>query len=138
MKNLFKLFTLIFLGITLLSACSSEEEEPQLEAKDALVSKTWTFSKAEGDASADDLALISAIYAQNEMEFKANGELYWTSFLLGEFTDTLTWELAEDNTKLIFDKGTEDEDVWDFYGASASRMSFGVTEGGQKLELVWN
>ncbi len=98
---LFSLFSLLILG-----ACTDKDVKPDRKA--ILTEKTWKPSEAYYDGrSATTVApqILSWRY-----EFRANGTYTWSA---PGMTYPGVWEFNSDQTKLILDKASADEETWD-------------------------
>ena len=107
MRNLRLLFLSGFLCTTFLFSCSSSDEDPApLTKMDIITASPWITDEI---IAPDPLsqALFEALFAEYSMSFKTDGT-YLVS-IAGITGDDGEWEFNQDETRILFDQGTNDE-----------------------------
>ncbi len=109
--------------IFVLTACS-KDDDPAADKKSMLVGGKWTFSSGTAE---DELVqgLLISLYQGSTFTFNTNGS-YDGEY--GDFVENLpfsgTWELINNDTKITFDKGTDEEKTWDIVTLDSDTFSF--------------
>jgi Lipocalin-like domain len=120
--NFYRQLIAITMFILMLISCGTDD--PKVDKSSLLVGAKWTFSESIAE---DELiqGLITSLYLGSTFTFNANGS-YNGEF--GDWADNVayegTWEFTSDDTKIILDKGTDEENTWDIVTLNSDTFSF--------------
>lgn len=118
-KYLLPLVIIVMAGLTLLSGCSKDDDNPSSpnqSKKEMLVGKTWELKTAV--AAGMDIKEAMELYLK-KLKFNNDGTV------IAEGTmgaDTSAWVLTSSDTKIVVDQGTEDEYTLDIVSLSTSEL----------------
>lgn len=103
---LFAIAILMFAAFTL----RAQENKPNPD-----ILKVWTIEEfIENGKKFSDEDMVEVV-----VDFKEDGSyIYWEE----NEADNGRWEMSADNTKIVFDKGTADELVWDIVSFDATKL----------------
>lgn len=128
MKNLSKVLLLfVALGVTLATSSCKKEDEP---TKTELLTKTWKISEVYVNGQLD----ADPSYGMYRFTFTATGT-YNITYTGG--ADNGVWEFNTDESRIIFDKGTADEDTWEVMSLTMESSRMKATDDGDTLELLF-
>lgn len=122
MKKLFKYTSPVFILLFLFAAFGCEKDA-NLSKEEMLTSHVWRFSEITATTNNQDvldlLQLAEALMTGGTITFNKDGTYTMT---IMQQTEDGTWELSVDETTLIMDKGTGDEDEATLASLTLSRM----------------
>lgn len=111
------LFVMLIVGLA--TACSKDK----IESKTDDISRKWKVSEAKTNDGDDLKDLFDGVV----LEYKKDGTYSKSGGMAT--AETGKWEFNEDGSKLIEDKGTNDEDVADIVELSSSKLKLKTSEG---------
>lgn len=118
-RYMLPLLMVIMASFSLLVSCSKDDDNPasgNKSRKEILVGKTWELKNA--TSMGQDVTTIMSMY-MNKLKFDNNG----TVTVEGSMgSGSSTWVLAENDSKIVFDKGTEDESTVTIESISQSEL----------------
>jgi hypothetical protein len=111
-RLLFFLFVALLFQVT---ACRDKEDDPKpLTRTELLTAKTWKIDKISGKTLGVEFDMtddpLVADYKDTQFTFRPDGTCTITST---DGTIPATWAFAANETKLVLNPGTDDEDTWD-------------------------
>ncbi len=123
-----KYLSILFLAFSLIMvSCKKEDPAP---TKKEMISKTWKTKEVyiNGQLSSDPA------WSSIRTEVKQNGTYTTTS---SSGTNSGVWEFNSDESKIIFDKGSTDEETWEILSLTESQWKGKVTYGTSNVEILW-
>lgn len=129
----------------LMTSCSKDDDDDDSKtATELLTANTWNATKFEMSMAGMTMDMMQEPGAKFNITFKTDGTYSVVESIFGEeeSTDSGTWEFIEDETAILFDKGTEDEMELTVNSLSSSmvKVSGTMTEDGMTgtmtIELV--
>jgi hypothetical protein len=110
MKNI-NLLTLLLLAVLFtFSSCSDKDGDPTPQTnKEILSAKTWKVSMIKGDGI--DITNESEVAIIKNMRIKFNTDGTYNQTTTG-FSGNGIWEFTNNETSIVFDPNTADQEVW--------------------------
>lgn len=130
MKKIKSLLVLFILGSLFLFSSCSKDDDPTLTKTQLLTQNTWKYSSGTSSDPLGQLAL--AFFSGAEYSFKADKT--YSGLLLTLPIDG-KWEFSADETKLILDKGTTEEQTFEIVTLNASAFDYKIVDGSLTLTL---
>lgn len=137
MKNTHLLFRLLVVLLLYVTACGDKESAPRPASRtDILTAKTWKMKKVLMDGINITNLPEAADFVSMRIKFQADGTYSITS---PSGTVTGTWAFAANETKLVFDPNTSDENTWDIVelkdASAKTRTSRFIPAAGKTVQL---
>jgi hypothetical protein len=124
-----KKLVILFLAVAAFAACSKEEGIAP-NAEKALTRQAWKGDQVMINGQTDTSGFFDIKDMQITFE---DGGTYKTKD--GSNESTGKWELNDDETKLIMDKGTADEETWDLIDCNKKKLTMKTTEQGNTIQF---
>jgi hypothetical protein len=143
MKKLFRysVLTIMVLAVIALSGCEKNDTDNGTDKYALLTANIWNFDKLSTRSTNSDIHLLvdltATLFTDATLKFNANG--HYTLTIMG-IAGNGTWELNNDETKLILDKGTENEATHNLAKLTSDILEYNesvVEEGIGNFELTY-
>jgi hypothetical protein len=125
------IFTLFLAAFVAFAACKKDEPTtPPVTppTKKEMISRTWKVETM----TVNQMPFPDSFFVDNRLTFKTDGTY---STFDGTDTETGTWEFSTDETKVIMDKGTSDEETMDIVELSSTKLHVKQTSDGNTIEM---
>jgi hypothetical protein len=119
----------MFMAAFVAFASCKKEETPAPPTKKEMLTKTWKIQSL----TANGQQMPDSFFVNSRLTFKADGTYTETD---GSDTDTGTWEFTDNDTKILMDKGTSDEQSADILELSSSKLRMKETEDTDTYEMT--
>jgi hypothetical protein len=122
MKNTRLLYYLFFILLFQVTACRDKQDDPKpLTRTELLTAKTWKIEKILGKAFGVEMDLTDDPLVEDfrDVQFTFRPDGTGTISAAGD-TETVTWAFASNETKLVLNPNTADEDSWDIVELKAN------------------
>lgn len=127
-----KKLVILFLAVAAFAACTKEGVAPNAEK--ALTRQPWNGDQVmiNGEADTADFFGIKDV----QITFKDDGTYTDKEISTGD-EDSGKWELNDEETQLILEKGTADEEVYELLDCNKKKLRIKITEQGNTIEMTF-
>lgn len=125
MKNI-KLLSLLLLAVLFtFSSCGDKDEDPKpLTNKQILTAETWKVSKIKEDGIDVSDEPEAAYWKNTRLKFNTDGTYNATT---SGSSDTGIWEFSNNESRIVVDPNTDEEESWDITELKANSLKIRTT-----------
>ncbi len=128
MKNPLRNFVLSIMVLAVLALTGCEKDDTTPDKSSLMTAHIWKYNKLSTTSTDTDVQmfvnLMAALMTGSTMNFSTDGTFTMTVM---DMTDSGTWELNPDGTKITIDKGTTDEAVQNIITLTSDVLEFSET-----------